>query len=245
MRCFYILSGIMLLSAASASAQPTFRLGVRGGLNQATSSLADASNSPTSSPFTYSATKSAIYAWQAGAVLEIAYQHFALQPALVISQKGELLHTFTATSGVAGQSTSETQTTNRPNWLEMPVNVVYTLHGIQAFAGPYVALAVGGQERSTVLQSSPNVRFGPYEVAEKIRYGSDAENRRLDAGINFGLGYRSGPLQVQLSYGLGLRNLHEPFSAYIISENPYYHDFNADHAYNRVAQLTGTYFFKL
>lgn len=233
---------VALLSGATAVAQPTFRLGLRGGLNRATSTVAATSNSPSTYPFSYSATKSALNAWQAGAVLEVAFRHFAVQPALVFSQKGEQFNTYEA----AGfQRIQETQQTSRPNWVEMPVNAVYTLHNFQLFAGPYVALAVGGRQHSSVVQSASFARFAPYEFDGKIYYGSGTENRRLDAGVNFGLGYRQGPMQVQLGYGLGLRNLRQQPYDYIISENPYYHEFNADASYNRVLQVTGTYFLEL
>lgn len=237
----------ILLSTATISAQPTFRLGLRGGLNRATSTVAAASTSPTTYPFSYSATKLALYAWQAGAVLEVAFRHFALQPALVFSQKGEQFDTYTyvATSGVAGQATQETQLTSRLNWLELPVNVVYTLHGFQLFAGPYIALAVGGREHGSMLQSSPFIRFAPFDYDKKVDYGNGTPNRRLDTGVNFGLGYRQGPLQVQLGYAMGLRNLHQASSSFIIVGNAFYHDFTTDAAYNRGVQLTGTYLFKL
>ncbi|MDB5269368.1 MAG: hypothetical protein JWP58_2408 [Hymenobacter sp.] len=240
----------LLLSTAVASAQPTFRLGVRGGINRATSTLAAASNSTTSYPFSYSATKSAIHAWQAGAVLEVAFRHFSLQPALIFSQKGEQLSTYTVTyysRYSRGIGSEETCATSRPNWLEVPVNVVYTLHGFQVFAGPYVALAVGGRKRGTSLSTSPYAKYGPSDFDEKIAFGSKSANRRLDAGINFGLGYQRGPLQLQLGYGLGLRNMHQPpeINYIIIDYSDGHHDFSADAAYARVMQLTGTYFFKL
>ena len=243
---FYLLLFTVLLSTASVAAQPTFRLGLRGGLNRATSTVEPASTSP-SSQYYYSASKSAIYAWQAGAVLEVAFRRFALQPALVFSQKGEVFHMHTAFTGVAGTSRYSTRRVSRPNWLELPVNVVYTVHGVQLFAGPYVALAVGGKSRSAWRYTSSAPTVGPTESAYggKIMHGDDTHNRRLDAGVNFGVGYRHGPMQAQFSYGLGLRNLHQKPNIHIIGENPDYHDFNADAAYNRVVQLTGTYFFKL
>ena len=37
--------------------------------------------------------------------------------------------------------------TNRYNWLELPVNVVYSVRSFQLFAGPYGALGVGGRRR--------------------------------------------------------------------------------------------------
>ena len=231
----------VLLSAASASAQPTFRLGLRGGLNRATSTVEPASNSPSSQHY-YSASKSAIYAWQAGAVLEVAFHRFALQPALVFSQKGEQFSAVTSISGVAGMSGTAMSTVNRYNWLELPVNVVYTLHGFQVFAGPYVALGVGGRQRGTISDFSPFVRFASQSTDEKVTYGPDSNNRRLDAGVNFGIGYRRGPVQVQLGYGLGLRNLHQSSADQFYDHG---HNFYQDAAYNRVVQLTGTYFFKL
>jgi hypothetical protein len=191
MRCLYTLL-LTLLALATVSAQPTFRLGVRGGLNRAISTVEPASTSPTSQ-FYYSASKSALTTWQAGAVLEVVFRRFALQPALIFSQKGEQFDAYTSTSGFAGVSSITTSSANRYNWLELPVNVVYTLHGFQVFAGPYVALAVGGRQQGTTLSTSPVAHYAPYEFNNKIRYGSDTENRRLDTGLNFGLGYRKGP----------------------------------------------------
>ena len=239
---FYPLLLTLLLGAATASAQPTYRLGVRGGLNRASSTVEPSSTSP-SSQYYYSASKSPVYAWQVGAVLEVAFEHFALQPALVFSQKGEQFDAATSISGFTGVSSTETATVNRYNWLELPVNVVYTLHGFQVSAGPYVALGVGGRQRGTnSTYSNGFAGFYRYDFDGKVRYGSNTENRRLDAGVNFGVGYRKGPLQVQLGYGLGLRNLHQ-IDADATAD--FVHNFREDAAYNRVAQLTGTYFFQL
>ena len=238
---FYLLPLTVLLSAASVAAQPTFRLGLRGSLNRATSTVEPASTSP-SSQYYYSASKSAVYAWQAGAVLEVAFLRFALQPALVFSQKGEQFDAATYMIGAAGVNGTAMATVNRYNWLELPVNVVYTLHGFQVFAGPYVALGMGGRQHGTISGLSPFARFTPQRIDEKVSYGPNSNNRRLDAGVNFGVGYRQGPLQMQLGYGLGLRNLHQSDSHQVYD---YGHNFNQDAAYNRVVQLTGTYFFEL
>ena len=237
---------VVLLSSATASAQPTFRLGLRGGINRASSTVEPASTSP-SYQYYYVARKSAIYAWQMGAVLEVAFRRLSLQPALVFSQKGEQFDAYTAIGGFAGVSSTEISAVNRFNWLELPVNVVYTLHGFQVFAGPYVALAVGGRQHGTTWQTSPYAKYGPSDFDEKIDFSSASPYRHFDTGLNFGLGYRRGPLQVQLGYGLGLRNLHrQPAINYLIIDyGQAKHDFNADRAYNRVAQLTATYFFNL
>ncbi|MGI4762237.1 MAG: outer membrane beta-barrel protein [Janthinobacterium lividum] len=245
------LAAALLLGAAPASAQTTFRLGLRGGANRAQTTVAATGNSSGYYPLGYSTDKAALYAWQAGVVLEASRGNFAFQPALLFSQKGERASTSLSVSGIVGNSTFQATTTNRYNWLEIPLNVVYTLHGdhgLQVFAGPYVALGLGGRQRgSTTAVSYYGPVYDPLPgierpVDERISYGESTNNRRLDVGVNFGVGYRRGPVQVQLGYGLGLRNLHQPADTGTVA---FAHEFAADAAYNRVAQLTGTYFFSL
>lgn len=241
------LFGASLLATTAASAQATFSLGLRGGANRATTTLDEAANSTGGYPLSYSAEKSALYAWQAGLVLEARFGKLAFQPALLFSQKGEKLHAFSSASGFAGYYVRETTSTNRYNWLELPLNVVYTLqgdHGLQIFAGPYVAAAVGGRQRGTELGYSNNWSPRPYDLYSAdlnrpIDYSSDGSNKRWDTGFNFGVGYRQGPLQVQLAYGLGLINLHRQMSYSHYDQSG---TFNTDPTYNRVAQLTATYF---
>lgn len=167
------------------------------------------------------------------------------------------------------------QFTSRPNYVEIPLNVAYTFgddHGFQVFGGPYVAFGVGGQvqyeaERqynygygngqssgsnysygSSFYQfrdtypeptlKQPNTNNGPTTYSTSFGDNSAPSiSRRFDAGLNLGVGYRQGPLQVQLGYGLGLvnqqvakaSNQREDLTAY----------------YQRVAQLTATYFLKV
>ncbi|MVN78623.1 outer membrane beta-barrel protein [Hymenobacter sp. HMF4947] len=240
-----LLLAALLLSAATATAQTTFRLGLRGGANRAATTLAAASNT-SETFFSISADKAAIYGWQAGVAAEVAFGKWALQPALVFSQKGEKFHTVIASRDSGFPSLADQTSTNRYNWLELPLNLVYTMHGdhgLQLFAGPYVALGVGGRAKGSALFNSSGI-LGPHTQAidDQINYGTDTNNRRLDAGINFGIGYRQGPVQVQVGYGLGLRNLHQTSGDEVADR---IHNFGADAAYNRVAQLTGTYFFNL
>lgn len=239
-----VLGAALLASAAPAPAQTTYRLGLRGGANRALTTLDAASNGIDG--FTnLSADKSAIYAWQAGVVLEANFGKLALQSGLVFSQKGERLHTATSSRDTGFAFYTDQTSTNRYNWLELPLNLVYTRHGDygwQVFAGPYVALAVGGRQVGTALRANAVAKFAPLAIDTQVSYGPGTDNRRLDAGLNFGVGYRQGPLQVQLGYGLGLRNLRQGNGTVFYD---YGHNFDADAAYNRVAQLTGTYFFSL
>lgn len=241
-RLLLSLPAIVLLAAATASAQtkPTFSLGLRGGANLTRTTLDPTSNTSDGN-YNFAADKSAIYAWQAGLVGEVAFGKLALQPALLFTQKGEHFSTAISSRDSGFPYYEESSSTNRYNWLELPLNLVYTLHGdhgLQILAGPYVALAVGGRQQ---VEGSSSGVVGPYSYTAPLKYGPNTYNRRFDAGLNAGLGYRQGPVQVQLSYSLGLVNLHQqgadyPPSAFFYA--PY-------DAYNRVAQLTGTYFFKL
>jgi hypothetical protein len=233
-----LLAASLLLSAASASAQTAFSLGVRGGLNRAQLATRGAGNDYPRRTL----DASALYAWQAGVTLEARRGNLALQPALLFSQKGLRFTTATTIVGVAGTDTWESTGTNRFNWLELPLHIVYTQHGdhgLQLFAGPYVALAVGGHKQGNTTNHSWTGATYDNSLDQKHSYSSLSDSKRIDAGLDFGVGYRQGPLQVQLSYGLGLRNLHD-LTQRVASESGSY-----DAAYNRVAQLTGTYFFAL
>jgi hypothetical protein len=252
-RIFTCWPASVLLATASAAAQtkPVFSLGVRGGLNQVITTIDPAVTQAGNQPFSFSTNKSALTSWQAGLVGEARFGKLAFQPALLFSQKGEHVVFNTILDGIA-RTYSNQESTNRYNWLELPLNMVYTLHGdhgLQLLAGPYLALGVGGhQQGRTTGYYGPAVDIWPGEYENRISYGPGTYNRRLDVGLNFGLGYRLGPVQVQVqaSYGLGLRNLHmDDGIDYLIGGQGFYHKYQADAAYNRVAQLTGTYFLKL
>jgi hypothetical protein len=249
----FILS---LLSAPAASGQIVYHFGVRAGGSYATTTeKAPLQTSYGNAAATYS--KSPIFAGQLGRVLEAKRGNFAFQPALLLSQKGTVIHgEVVATDETTGYFVRrEGETTARYNWLELPLNVVYDLPGnlgLQVFAGPYVAVGVGGKATS-VINNSTNDPNNPVimpltKFVDKIEYDpSNAvlqqrgfsirgfDSRRVDAGLNAGVGYRRGPVQVQAGYGLGLVNLYydKAISRY-----------TSQSGYNRVVQLTGTYFFE-
>ncbi len=245
-----LLVAALLLSAATASAQTTFRLGLRGGLNRALTTTDPASNSSGIYPYSYATDNSALFAWQAGVAGEIRAGNFAFQPALLFSQKGNRFHTNSYMAGFVGYSTLETTGFTRTNWLELPLNFAYTLHGdhgLQVFAGPYIALAVGGNQRGTATSYNSFGIDGGYRTSDfdnHIAYGVGTGNHRLDAGLNFGIGYRQGPLQVQLGYGLGLLNTYKTSGDVLpVGSRDYGRQLNDEVAHNRVAQLSATYFF--
>jgi hypothetical protein len=137
-----------------------------------------------------------------------------------------------------------------------------TDHGFQLFAGPYVAFGVGGSGTSTLVINSNDPSalqagaVNSFPIGLTIEYGdrqndnAQAQNslgnglastptvvatfRRFDAGLNAGVGYRIGPFQAQLGYGLGLMN--------ISPKDPDGNDTGGT-IYNRGFQLAANYFF--
>lgn len=242
----------LIFGAATVSAQTTFRIGVRAGINRTLTTVESDGNYTAGHLYSYATDKQALVSWQAGLAGEIRYQNFALQPALIFSQKGDKLSFREyAASTAYGVTTKTVTSTNRYNWVELPINVVYTLrgdHGLQLLAGPYVALAVGGTSKGDTSGYNSQGTQQTESFDEPVRFGADSYYRRFDMGLNFGVGYRQGPLQVQLSYAVGLLNLHQVNLATVAPSLPYYailHQYQADAARNRVAQVTGTYFFSL
>lgn len=283
----YLLSVLPLLAlySAPASAQTTVSLGLRVGGNYATRSGATPAHDVRinsgafgfiSQSKTQEYTRAGVFAAQFGAVLDVRFGRFALQPAMLLSQKGadqqsDVVITVNEGSSSPTIYTESQHIVSRPNYLEIPINLVFTSHGdhgFQVFGGPYAAFGVGGQGQTdvegSVTDRSGVGSYGPYSSG-KVTYSGYGFNvisyrneypaalgnpftpanpftanagayiaRRFDAGLNAGIGYRRGPLQVQLAYGLGLINQQPGKGRGLTDDLPAY--------YQRVTQLTATYF---
>ena len=240
-------------AATTAQAQASFEFGPRLGLN-----LSTVSNSGTPSGFNQG-TKS-IVGVQVGGTLSLGLtEKLAFQPSLLYSQKGmESTATETDRSETPYITTVTASVTTKFNYLELPLNFVYTVggaEGFQLFAGPYVAAGLGGSGSYKVNLSSDNPNLAPfagsYPGSVTVEYG-DKQNdnstlgggtstsptitvtaRRFDFGLNAGLGYRVGPFQAQLGYGLGLANF--------VPNDPDGVD-TGSKSYHRVFQLSANYF---
>lgn len=104
----------------------------------------------------------------------------------------------------------------RVNYLELPVNLVYTVggtKGLQVFAGPYAALGLGGEATPSEFYFSVWEGLGSSETTGLTfarQQGANTRNttylRRFDAGVQSGIGYRLGSVQAQLSYSHGFFN---------------------------------------
>jgi len=203
MKHTFLFIAASLLLAGSAQAQATFSIGPRVGLN-----VSNARFPGISRPLYPSRA-----GLEAGLTSTVQLGHFAMQPSLLFSQKGYRTSSFTQSFDMF----VTTEEDYRLNYLTLPVNLAYTLRrdgqGLQVFGGPYASLLLGGNYAQRLSGFSE-------EYTGKVKAASiatDADNRyarRLDAGLQAGVGYRLKGLQLQASYSLGLRNVAVPYQAF-------------------------------
>ncbi|WP_019947575.1 porin family protein [Hymenobacter aerophilus] len=177
---------------------------------------------------------------QAGITLNAAFGNLALQPSLLFSQKGFKVKE----SDNVGPASYEIESNTRLNYLELPVNLVYTTggtEGFQVFAGPYIGVGLGGKQKSTYTVSGPGIDESGSETT-KIKFaGKEKDNsddfyiNQPDYGFNGGIGYKKGPIQAQLGYSLGLNTLVSKDSD---GKRP-----DDIKVHNRVIQFSLSYFF--
>lgn len=176
---------------------------------------------------------------QAGLTLNAAFGNLALQPSLLFSQKGAKVTVDESSPGFSNVTT----TTARLNYLELPVNLVYTTggtEGFQVFAGPYVGVGFGGKIKQKYTVSQAGVTVSDSETY-KAKFASKEKDEsdtyyfnQPDLGVNGGVGYKAGPFQVQAGYSLGLNNMAPKYSD---GGKP------KDKSHNRVIQFSLSYFF--
>ena len=151
--------------------------------------------------------------FQAGVLLHIPCSpKVSIQPSLLYARRLFEIEKYTGTE----RTNTTLGTTARVNYLELPVNFLYTIggnRGLQLFVGPYAALGLSGEATRSELVIFPLEGLGNSQTADVVfarQEGSDARTttylRRLDAGLNGGIGYRLGMVQAQLSYSHGLLN---------------------------------------
>jgi hypothetical protein len=247
-------TGALCLAALAGQAQTTISFGPRLGANLTTFSYSGAS--------TGLENTSSRVGVQVGGTVNIAFGNFAFQPSLLFTQKGAKLTAAQTDNSGSYTTTASVELKPRLHYLELPLNMVYTSegdHGFQLFAGPYVALGVGGGGDYRVSLASTDPQLSPfagnYPGSLTVEYGNRQNDnsaatggtgsgglgaptltltaRRFDAGLNGGIGYRVGPVQAQLGYSLGLVNF--------VPNDPDGQD-TGSKAYHRGFQLAATYF---
>lgn len=236
---FSLVAGGLLL-AGTAQAQATFSIGPRVGFNAATTHFADDEQGRSFS------LRPGI---EAGLMGNLQMGHFAFQPGVLFSQKG--YNTTSSAFGLTVYGPARYEETVRLNYLTVPLNLAFTLRsdgqGLQAFAGPYAGMLVGGKYTRRFYYTNPPAGPSPIggplesEYSVPVKAGSTfADNeykyaQRFDAGLQAGVGYRLGGLLVQANYSLGLRNLASTYQGYdgALYEMPAY--------YNRSWQVSLSY----
>ncbi|TGE22093.1 PorT family protein [Hymenobacter aquaticus] len=221
-----LAAALVVAGATSAQAQVTF--GPRVGLNVSKVSLDYKDNSADDVDPKF------ILGPQVGLTLNAQFGNLSIQPSVLFSQKG-----YKAEQSETFAGTTETfKYTQRMSYAEIPVNFVYTTggtEGFQIFAGPYAAFGIGGKAK---LEYSDGTNSDSEEVDIKFESkngnGNNVYVRGLDFGLNAGVGYKAGPIQAQLGYGLGLSNLIPNSSD---DKEP------EDKEKNRVIHLSLSYFF--
>jgi hypothetical protein len=93
------------------------------------------------------------------------------------------------------------------NYLEVPINLLYKadLGGAKLVfeAGPYLGYAINGKEQIDYEDNGTSISF-----SEDIEFGNEEDQvKRIDYGINVGVGLEFSSFKVGAQYGLGLANL--------------------------------------
>jgi hypothetical protein len=93
------------------------------------------------------------------------------------------------------------------NYLEVPINLLYKadLGGAKLVfeAGPYLGYAINGKEQIDYEDNGTSFSF-----SEDIEFGNEEDQvKRIDYGINVGVGLEFSSFKVGAQYGLGLANL--------------------------------------
>ncbi len=134
------------------------------------------------------------------------------------------------------------------NYLLAPINLLASQRkggrGGQVFVGPYLGWLLGGTYRSTTGTAYASSVSGGTTVSGEVKAGETYTTnrrdtnyylRRLDAGLQVGVGYGFDALQLQASFSLGLRNIG---AAYTPDAGNYY---EAPVIKNRGFQLAAAY----
>lgn len=175
---------------------------------------------------------------EAGVTASLRRGHFALQPAACYVQKGYRLAFV-----IPGDRVFEAlhyRDNTRLDYLVFPLNLAYSQHadgqGWQVFAGPYLGLLLRGRYVSYIAfdydytgtpeqwhESRGNVvSERRYEPAHR----TNTHIKKVDAGLQGGLGYQYRGFLLQGTYSLGLRNVqYKNFAAnvdYGTASIPYY-----------------------
>lgn len=217
---------MLLLAAATSHAQISFRVGPRVGFNQSFGRFEYPNE-------TYlKVTNSSRSGAEAGVAAQVGLgTHWAVQPAVLYSQKG---FAFDEDAFDAPYNyTYHGEYSFRFNYLAVPINLLFSTgaggQGFQVFAGPYVGFLLGGKYSSARSGRYGSTPAGSETSKGKVEAGDTYDNRPdgpyvskgLDAGLQGGIGYGfAGGLQVQVGYSHGLRDLGAKYAPGLTTRTP-------------------------
>jgi len=193
----------------------------------------------------------------------------SLQPGLLYSNKGVSYDMEKMLKHINSQINPTSDLTNYDgyfrlnyNYIELPIHVAYKVKNLQVYAGPYVAVGIGGRLRHDFSYELHGKKFDSNDHYEKDPYtlkpvydevdqkefndALDDEDifrlyRGFDAGINFGFGYQINRILINAGYSLGLVNMAPDFDKSIRNKD-YHHSENIIQK-NRVITFSVSYFF--
>jgi hypothetical protein len=212
----------------SVQAQTTFSLGPQVGLNVTTATYSHNGVS------FYDLRTAPLSRLEAGLVATMGSGHFLLQPALLYSQKGFVLKGTLLPTASPSSRPIAAQVTSQLNYLTLPLNFVYAQkadgEGFRLFGGGYIGLLLGGKRKVRDEYANTNSFASIYESESPIKPGNNSTSitdfyaKRLDAGLQAGLGYQHRSALVQLTYSVGLTNPAVPSPPLPPESSPSYHN---------------------
>jgi len=210
----------LIINANAQFDKSKLKLGIKAGLNLADIAQ-DFKNSEEESD-----TKMSL-GLAIGLVAEYEIQeNLAFQSGLMLTRKG-----YKIDESADGEKYEEKV---KVTYLEIPLHLAYKMDAFQFYAGPYIAFGLSGKWEEEYSYDEETEKYDG-----DIVFGNDRKDakegemmiRGFDAGLDFGVGYQTGPILINAGYSLGLSNL---------MADPNEDD---DKVFNRVFKLSVSYFF--
>ncbi|MFA8434074.1 MAG: porin family protein [Marinifilaceae bacterium] len=198
----------IVLVATTFLSNAQIKFGVKVGLN-----LADIAQNFKDSEVESDTKMLTGYAFGVTAEYEIQ-EKWALQSGVMLTRKGYKVENSSAESNWS----ESYERKYKVNYLEVPVNIAYKMNDFQLYAGPYVAFGISGKVKEEWTETyngetesdsfECDIKFKSEVGEEDFDDDNDDEYMRgFDYGLNFGVGYQTGPMLFNVGYSLGLANL--------------------------------------
>lgn len=213
----------LLLLVLNINAQ-NIEFGPKIGLNLSNQRWSQGSDESVDAPWSQDGVSRAmIPGFQIGGFANIFFaNNLCIRPELLFSQRGQIVN--------FDESRKDRL---QLNYIDIPLNVSYNLAvgeaRIDVFAGPYLALALGGNlssdfEDSSMEDEKRTVKAGKIDLNE-FDPSTESYVRPLDVGLKAGLGAKYSNFYFSVNYDLGFLNTNPQLTEY--PEGISYSDFQA------------------